>query len=274
MEPLYDKKHDGLILISENKDRGPLDKELLLAEPPYTDVMGFGKFAGRWSNFIRLSFSPIKNFPPNDLKAELAENDTRNYIYTIDKLIKWLKRRVSKHTVVLGGEPFYKYEEVRYLFSSIFADTDQTLTNITCGLCIPEFVEKAYYMEDHYFILMPQLFGAVPEDELVAYKIYLKDQLKVWKKFDKAQDFSLCEFVFYIDPYNMEQVYEIIFFLQEVDWLDAKVTFLPYNLFHVNKLQMEIAKLLPNFKGDVRVAIDLNPLNTKCLDQQATKSIY
>jgi organic radical activating enzyme len=196
----------GLIIIPENKDREPLEKELILNAPPWVGVVPYGPRAGEHCINIKLSYSPLEGFPYDS--GDWRDNE-RSPRMAIGELIKYCSNKAPRLVYITGGEPMYKWDdEVKWLCEELKRAEKEVYVE-SCGVIFPDVYEELYVARKHATVdseektlewlkimhnthrqiadhttIKPQIFDAVPEEESGGYGQHLRQTLRTWRDCD------------------------------------------------------------------------------------------
>jgi hypothetical protein len=187
---IYDVQHEGMIVIHANKDRPIHEKVLILANEPQIKTFPYGYYAGQFYCEIKLSFSPLDNFPYEDKESRADREKTPRM--TIPEICQWVDDHQPNLVLIRGGEALYKYDdEVKHLVACL-NNADKTVVVETSGVIFPDVFEKLCEGDLDFWdtnenlmpdllMIHPQIFDAVPEEERGGYRQHLKANVEMWK---------------------------------------------------------------------------------------------
>jgi len=278
-----DLADDGLILIQENKERKPLEKEIILVKEPWVGVMPYGPFAGEHAVWIQVSFSPLESFPYDDKQSRRDRPDAPHW--PIQRIVDYVARKMPYVVYIIGGDPMFKWDaELKHLCYEIHKLSKKVVVE-TSGIIFPNVYEDFLIAQENgdeqrfdelldtqaqqiadYHIIKPQLFGAVPDNETGGYFQYLPDMLERWKRFAIADrhwhfDINMDE----LDEEVMDQLIKITVFMRDLfepqknefwgeafvftPMVDQHVTMIHDYIADYRALRNLVDQLLPNYKG-------------------------
>lgn len=222
MTSYYDSKNEGLIKLETNKDATPDQIEFLLNKPIYTDIIPNGFFAGSWASVIELTYSPI-NYPLNDPAIRVDKLDHKT---TLSDIIKDLKNRQPKCVWIKGGDPIFKYEDLRWLVERLWKEELHTIIEAP-GCSFSTYLdyeeEGDVYQPDLIRLMIPLYKGVVNSPEEYRWFIkHLKDQVNKFTRRIHSFDKYKAEIIFKIDDaQDMEdQIVRAFDFLSDVEKKD------------------------------------------------------
>ena len=249
--PLHERSSEGLIVIPENQERSPLEKEIQLVKAPKVQVVPTGEHAGEYAVGIQVSFSPVDTFGD---PAGISD-DINGLRMTVEEIVAAAKKKLPCLVYLCGGDPMYKWdEEIRHLALGLVEEDFEVIVE-TSGVTFPDtYIETSDHMW-FYHVIKPQLFDAVPEDEQGGYMQYLRLALSKWIDLDFEGHW---QFDVEVWPHNLttteEQLVKIVLFMTEIYdecTSDQPLIFCPVkrDQEHYTLLKNMVGKFLPNFPG-------------------------
>jgi organic radical activating enzyme len=285
---LYDwkKQPEGLITIAENQVLPPEQKIILMARKPKVGVIGS---TGTYCTNVFTSYSPLRDFPREDRESQ--QDYANSPRMTVREIVDIVKNKAPKDVYIHGGEPFFKFDDELCHLIKHLKIVDKTVTAETSGIIFPEsFVEllsletiddlleedasetidKVMPFMPDYFIIRPQIFDPVSDDETGGYFQHLPRILRLWRSICETWVTDYC-WQFDIDLVDAEeQISHVVKFMKNLyedspDFGGTSIIFTPMPgnvseqdpIFQLQALQAWVGKYIANFQN-AHIAVQFN----------------